>query len=54
LTDLAAGKGSFGEILAQAKNPLIIVGEGAVSHAAAQVQADLAATYLRWRHASLL
>jgi len=33
LTDLAAGKGSFGEILAQAKNPLVIVGEGAVSHA---------------------
>jgi NADH-quinone oxidoreductase subunit G len=33
LVDLAAGKGSFGEILANAKNPLIIVGEGAVSHA---------------------
>jgi NADH-quinone oxidoreductase subunit G len=33
LADLAAGKGSFAEILGNAKNPLIIVGEGAVSHA---------------------
>ena len=33
LADLAAGKGSFGEILAKATNPVIIVGEGAVSHA---------------------
>lgn len=33
LADLAAGKGSFGEILANAKRPLIIVGESAVSHA---------------------
>ncbi|SEQ50273.1 NADH dehydrogenase subunit G [Devosia sp. YR412] len=33
LADLVAGKGSFGEILSQAKRPLIIVGEGAVSHA---------------------
>ncbi|WP_332700391.1 NADH-quinone oxidoreductase subunit NuoG [Devosia sp.] len=33
LADLAAGKGEFAEILAKAKNPLIIVGEGAVSHA---------------------
>jgi NADH-quinone oxidoreductase subunit G len=39
LADLAAGKGSFGEILANAKNPLIIVGEGAVSHAALGKQA---------------
>ena len=33
LADLAAGKGAFAEMLANAKNPLIIVGEGAVSHA---------------------
>src|SRR5690554_404322 len=33
LADLAAGKGSFGEILSNAKRPLIIVGESAVSHA---------------------
>jgi NADH-quinone oxidoreductase subunit G len=39
LADLAAGKGSFAEILANAKNPLIIVGEGAVSHAAVGKQA---------------
>jgi NADH-quinone oxidoreductase subunit G len=32
LVDIAAGKG-FGETLAKAKKPLIIVGEGAVSHA---------------------
>ncbi len=32
LADLAAGKGSFAEVLANAKHPLIIVGEGAVSH----------------------
>jgi NADH-quinone oxidoreductase subunit G len=35
LTDLVARKGSFGEILAKAVRPLIIVGEGAVSHGAA-------------------
>jgi NADH-quinone oxidoreductase subunit G len=35
LADLAAGNGSFAEILANAKKPLIIVGEGAVSHGAA-------------------
>ncbi len=35
LTDLVAGQGSFGEVLANAKKPLIIVGEGAVSHGAA-------------------
>jgi NADH-quinone oxidoreductase subunit G len=35
LADLAAGKGSFAEKLANAKKPLIIVGEGAVSHGAA-------------------
>ncbi len=34
LADLVAGKGSFAEILAKAQRPLIIVGEGAVSHAA--------------------
>ncbi|UJW86078.1 NADH-quinone oxidoreductase subunit NuoG [Devosia sp. SL43] len=39
LADLAAGKGSFAEILGNAKNPLIIVGEGAVSHAALGKQA---------------
>ncbi|MET3897089.1 NADH-quinone oxidoreductase subunit G [Devosia sp. UYZn731] len=33
LAELAAGKGEFAEVLAKAKNPLIIVGEGAVSHA---------------------
>ncbi|MBU1335120.1 MAG: NADH-quinone oxidoreductase subunit NuoG [Alphaproteobacteria bacterium] len=33
LADLVAGKGSFGEILAKAQRPLIIVGEAAVSHA---------------------
>ena len=32
LVDVAAGKG-FGEVLAKAKKPLVIVGEGAVSHA---------------------
>jgi NADH-quinone oxidoreductase subunit G len=35
LLDVAAGKG-FGEVLAKAKKPLIIVGEGAVSHGAAR------------------
>ncbi|WP_316354307.1 NADH-quinone oxidoreductase subunit NuoG [Devosia sp.] len=39
LADLAAGKGSFAEILGNAKNPLIIVGEGAVSHATLGKQA---------------
>ena len=34
LADLVAGQGSFAEILAKAQRPLIIVGEGAVSHAA--------------------
>ncbi|MGV8830752.1 MAG: NADH-quinone oxidoreductase subunit NuoG [Devosia sp.] len=33
LAELAAGKGPFAEILAKAERPLIIVGEGAVSHA---------------------
>jgi NADH-quinone oxidoreductase subunit G len=33
LADLAAGKGDFAETLAKATRPLIIVGEGAVSHA---------------------
>ncbi|WP_338723577.1 NADH-quinone oxidoreductase subunit NuoG [Devosia sp. XK-2] len=33
LADLAAGKGAFAETLKNAKHPLIIVGEGAVSHA---------------------
>ncbi|MEO5807170.1 NADH-quinone oxidoreductase subunit NuoG [Devosia sp.] len=35
LADLAAGRGEFAETLANAKNPLVIVGEGAVSHGAA-------------------
>jgi len=35
LADLVARKGSFGEILSKAVRPLIIVGEGAVSHGAA-------------------
>ena len=38
LIDVAAGKG-FGEKLAAAKKPLVIVGEGAVSHAALGKQA---------------
>jgi NADH-quinone oxidoreductase subunit G len=38
LADLAAGRGHFAEILGNAKNPLIIVGEGAVSHASAGKQ----------------
>ncbi|HEV7345361.1 MAG TPA: NADH-quinone oxidoreductase subunit NuoG [Devosia sp.] len=33
LVDLVDGKGSFAEILSRAERPLIIVGEGAVSHA---------------------
>ncbi|HEY8577152.1 MAG TPA: NADH-quinone oxidoreductase subunit NuoG [Devosia sp.] len=33
LADIAAGKGSFAEILSKAQRPLIIVGEAAVSHA---------------------
>lgn len=33
LADLAAGKGAFAKVLKKAKNPMIIVGEGAVSHA---------------------
>jgi NADH-quinone oxidoreductase subunit G len=36
LVDLANGQGSFAEVLAKATNPLIIVGEGAVSHGAAK------------------
>ncbi len=36
LADLAAGQGAFAEVLAGAKKPLIIVGEGAVSHGAAK------------------
>jgi NADH-quinone oxidoreductase subunit G len=39
LADLVAGKGSFGEILAKAQRPLIIVGEAAVSHASLGKQA---------------
>lgn len=35
LTDIAAGQGSFAEKWADAKKPLVIVGEGAVSHGAA-------------------
>ncbi|MCS6761415.1 MAG: NADH-quinone oxidoreductase subunit NuoG [Candidatus Devosia symbiotica] len=33
LAELAAGKGPFADVLAKAERPLIIVGEGAVSHA---------------------
>ncbi|MDC9824606.1 NADH-quinone oxidoreductase subunit NuoG [Devosia sp. ZB163] len=36
LADLATGKGAFAEVLAKATKPLIIVGEGAVSHGAAK------------------
>ena len=36
LLDLANGQGSFAEVLAKATKPLIIVGEGAVSHGAAK------------------
>ena len=36
LADLAAGNGSFADVLQNAKKPLIIVGEGAVSHGAAK------------------
>ncbi len=36
LADLANGQGSFAEVLAKATKPLIIVGEGAVSHGAAK------------------
>src|SRR5690606_15204947 len=39
LADLAAGNGAFANILANARNPLIIVGEGAVSHASLGKQA---------------
>ncbi|WP_297112335.1 NADH-quinone oxidoreductase subunit NuoG [uncultured Devosia sp.] len=39
LADLAAGKGAFAETLKNAKHPLIIVGEGAVSHATLGKQA---------------
>ena len=39
LADLAAGKGDFAEVLKNAQRPLIIVGEGAVSHAALGKQA---------------
>ncbi len=35
LSDLVAGQGSFAQTLANARKPLIIVGEGAVSHGAA-------------------
>jgi len=34
LADLAAGQGAFAEVLRNAQRPLVIVGEGAVSHAA--------------------
>ncbi len=36
LVDLANGQGRFAEVLAKATRPLIIVGEGAVSHGAAK------------------
>jgi len=39
LADLAAGTGAFAETLKNARHPLIIVGEGAVSHAALGKQA---------------
>ncbi|KKB09591.1 NADH-quinone oxidoreductase subunit NuoG [Devosia chinhatensis] len=39
LADLAAGNGAFANTLANAQRPLIIVGEGAVSHASAGKQA---------------
>ncbi|QYO78464.1 NADH-quinone oxidoreductase subunit NuoG [Devosia salina] len=39
LADLAAGKGAFAETLKSAQRPLIIVGEGAVSHASLGKQA---------------
>jgi len=39
LADLAAGQGAFAETLAKAQRPLIIVGEGAVSHASLGKQA---------------
>jgi NADH-quinone oxidoreductase subunit G len=39
LTELAAGKGAFAETLKNAQRPLIIVGEGAVSHATLGKQA---------------
>ncbi len=39
LADLAAGKGEFAEVLKNAQRPLIIVGEGAVSHATLGKQA---------------
>nr|MBF0683274.1 molybdopterin-dependent oxidoreductase [Pseudomonas sp.] len=39
LADLADGKGSFAEVLANAQRPLVIVGEAAVSHAALGKQA---------------
>jgi NADH-quinone oxidoreductase subunit G len=35
LTDLVEGKGKFADVLAKAQKPLIIVGEGAVSHGVA-------------------
>ncbi|HEV7278129.1 MAG TPA: NADH-quinone oxidoreductase subunit NuoG [Devosiaceae bacterium] len=39
LADLADGKGAFAEVLGRAERPLIIVGEGAVSHAGIGKQA---------------
>jgi NADH-quinone oxidoreductase subunit G len=36
LTDLIGGQGAFAEVWAKAQKPLVIVGEGAVSHGAAQ------------------
>jgi NADH-quinone oxidoreductase subunit G len=53
LTDLAAGKGSFGEILAKATNPIVIVGEGAVSHAGVGKQAGRDVLALAARIAAL-
>ncbi len=53
LTDLVAGKGRFGEILAKAERPLVIVGEGAVSHGAAkskQIGRDVIALAVEARH----
>src|SRR5690606_35337855 len=38
LAELASGKGDFAEVLNKAERPLIIVGEGAVSHAGAGKQ----------------
>lgn len=39
LADLAAGQGAFAQVLKDAQNPMVIVGEGALSHAQAGKQA---------------